>query len=527
MNGIQIRTLNPFAHFLVRAFEYNTPQKTERKITVNPIVSEIASWYEKLRNAMDYREDEVILRAAIERIVKRRFMLGGDGSTIAGPLIRELIWARYFPDGSIPETTVEQVAKTINLHVEFRKSILSHHPSLKEKDVNEWIYHLMSSDIAHRLNPNRGKEDINNFMFHIFKEAIVVPDDSEEVKNAQVFIAIRQAYARDDTAFLRYHLFHQFFGELNHKTVSTISSHFVEGYRTIETQLHHPLRHKIYSYIKKHTPPFLILEDILRQRRGHIREFLADEENFGKAVFAACDTRYSTISSKVQRAIIRSVVFILLSKAFFALGVEGTYENMVYGKVLWGGMALNVFIPPLLMVIAGLLIKTPGYHNSVRILDSITTLLFDPHPTLAYPISLRRNPEKSKSFLYTIFTFLWLATFFLSFGLIVFVLSKLHFNLVSQGVFLFFLAIVSFLSYRIYLLAHTYTVEGGQSFATPVVDFFFMPMAQVGRYLTQGIAQLNVLILILDFIIETPFKGFFAFFEQWFFFLHAKRERLE
>jgi hypothetical protein len=55
-------------------------------------VAELATWYEKLRTAMEYRVDEVLLRAAIERILKRRLILGGNGQSISAPLIR----GRYF-----------------------------------------------------------------------------------------------------------------------------------------------------------------------------------------------------------------------------------------------------------------------------------------------------------------------------------------------------------------------------------------------------------------------------------------------
>jgi hypothetical protein len=122
---------------------------------------------------------------------------------------------------------------------------------------------------------------------------------------------------------------------------------------------------------------------------------------------------------------------------------------------------------------------------------------------------------------------MWLIAFILSFGLIVYILTKLNFNPVSQAIFIFFLAILAFLTYRIYRIAHTYTVGDQQTLLTPIIDFFFMPIAQVGRYLTEGITQINVLLFILDFIIETPFKSLFAFTEQWFFFLHSKRENLE
>ena len=39
-------------------------------------------------------------------------------------------------------------------------------------------------------------------------------------------------------------------------------------------------------------------------------------------------------------------------------------------------------------------------------------------------------------------------------------------------------------------------------------------------YLTEGISQINILLFLFDFIIETPFKGLFAFFDQWFVYLH-------
>lgn len=519
--------LNRLANFLIKAFEQDISGNNERGITVHPIVSEIASWYEKLRNVMDYREEEVIVRAAIERILKRRLILGGDGEKVAGPLIRELTWARYFPDGSITERIIERVAKSIDLHLKLCDLVLQKDSFLKEGDLNKWMYQIMSSDVARILNPNKEEEAISNFMYHVFKDSVKIEDDSEEAKNAQVFIAVHRAYARDDTAFLRYYLFLQYFGKLEHHKLSTISSDFLEGYREIEKQLNHPLRFRIHSYIKKNTPPFLILEDVLRAEKGRVRLLLLDQEGLAHAILNMCEQRYRGIVSKVQRAIVRSVFFILLTKAIFALAIEGTYENIVYGKVQWGSMALNILIPPLLMVIAGILIKTPGEENSIRILNYIQILLFDPEPKLGFPLTIKKSRERRRSLLEVIFTFLWLTTFILSFGLVMFILSKFHFNLISQGVFLFFLAIVSFLSYRIYRIAHIYTIAERERIITPVVDFFFMPVAQVGRYLTEGISQINIFLFILDFIIEAPFKGLFSFFEQWFLFLHAKREQME
>ena len=58
-------------------------------------------------------------------------------------------------------------------------------------------------------------------------------------------------------------------------------------------------------------------------------------------------------------------------------------------------------------------------------------------------------------------------------------------------------------------------------------DFFFMPFIQVGRRLTLAVSQINIILFIFDFIIETPFKGIVAFFEQWLLFLRTQREKLD
>src|SRR5260221_7688640 len=116
--------LTPIAHAVVNVFERKEPLNHEPKINVNRFLSEIATWYEKLRNAMDLNDDEVILRSAIERILKRRLLLGGDGKRVAEPLIRELIWAHYFPNNTLPESTVEKVMEIVDVYLALRHNAI-------------------------------------------------------------------------------------------------------------------------------------------------------------------------------------------------------------------------------------------------------------------------------------------------------------------------------------------------------------------------------------------------------------------
>lgn len=526
VTDVNAKSLSELADMVVQVFERPAIKNHERRLTVNPVVSKVASWYEKLRNSMEYHEEEVILRASIERVLKRRLLLGGNAKTTAEPLVRELVWGGYLKDDEVPESHVTEVERIIDLYLTLRLEVLRH-KSAPESVINEWTYQLMSASVEHALNPNPQKQAIASFMFQVLRDDISIIDESEETKDAQVYIAVRRAYARDDMAFLRYHLFLQYFGELNHENVSTIGEDFGKGNEEISKQLKYPKREKIYAYVKKRTAVFLILEDLLLKYKGQIQQLAQNEESLRKAVFEECEIRYKGVANKVRTAIIRSVLFILFTKVIFGFAIEGTYERLVYGEILWNSLLINIAIPPLLMIIVSFFIRTPGKDNSEKVFSYIERLLFDPEPRLGTPMQLATKQSSKQPLLNAVFTILWLIAFVISFGGIAYVLTQLHFNIVSQGIFIFFLAIVSFMTYRISLIAKTYSVGTKQTLLTPFVDFFFVPVVQVGRKLTQGISQINILLFIFDFLIDAPFKAIFAFAEQLFHFLHSKRDELE
>lgn len=516
--------LSSLAQAVVVSLEKKEHLSSDRKITVNPLVSKIASWYEKLRKAMEYREEEVILRATIERVLRRRLLLGGNGETTAEPLVRELLWARYLEENSVSEPKVSQVSEMIDLYLSLRLGILASH-KISQYEIDEWIYHLMSSAVEKLLNPNMEKETVGNFIFQILKDHIEIADETQETKDAQVYIAVRRSFARDDIAFLRYHLFKLYFGELSLETLPRIVAEFPDGYSEIMHQLKYVKRERIYAYVKRKTAPFLILEEVLRRHKDNLGGLLTNSEAFKEAVFSVCEEKYKSISTKVRRAIVRSVMFILLTKVVFAFAIEGTYDRLVYGRILWTSLVINTATPPLLMILVSLFIRTPDAENSRRILATLENVLYEDNPELGNKLMLQKNQVKPKPII-ILFDTLWLFAFIISFGGIVYILNLLHFNLISQFIFLFFLAIVSFLTYRINTIAESYIVLEKQNLLTPVIDFLFLPIVRVGRHLTESVSRINFILFIFDFVFETPFKVVFAFFEQWFHFLHAKREEL-
>jgi len=516
--------LNKYSESLIHIFEKAKEVPIESANAINPLVSELASWYEKFRNSIEYRDEEVILRASIERILKRRLALGGNGATTAKPLLKELVWARYFPESLYTEETIASLEAVINFYIHLKTEVVKSH-QIKEGEMRELMFQLMSSDIEEMLHPNKVEEAVGNYIFHVLQKSISAQEETEEQRDIQLFIAIRRAYSKDDLAFLRYKLFTQYFGEMSKMSVTDVAEQFGHAHKQIESQLAHPARFKVLGYVKRQIPAFLIMEDIFATQ-NNIKELAENEEDLNAAINAACKKKYKTISEKVRRAIIRSVIFILLSKTVIAFGIEGTYERIFLGHIQWLTLALNVIIPTLFMIVVGFSIRTPGEKNSRLILSRIHALLFEESPKIGRIMSFPSAEKKPRSVMELTFGILWVVAFLLSFGAVSLGLSLLSFSAVSQAIFIFFLAIVSFLAYRINITAHEYSVENNQGVLTPIVDFFFMPIARVGQYLTAGISQVNIFLFILDFLIEAPYKGLVGFFDQWFFFLHNKREEI-
>jgi hypothetical protein len=53
-----------------------------------------------------------------------------------------------------------------------------------------------------------------------------------------------------------------------------------------------------------------------------------------------------------------------------------------------------------------------------------------------------------------------------------------------------------------------------------------MPFVLLGQRLTVSFSKINIFLLVFDFVIETPFKTIFGFFEKWFTFMRSQGEKL-
>ena len=124
------------------------------------------------------------------------------------------------------------------------------------------------------------------------------------------------------------------------------------------------------------------------------------------------------------------------------------------------------------------------------------------------------------------FAVAYLLLFMFVFGGIVGVLQLMHFNPVSIGLFLFFLALVSYFAFRIRYRARRWKLLRPQGTLGIIFSILAVPIVRAGEWLSRTFSTINVFVLFLDFIIETPFKRLLHFANQFLMYLREKGEEI-
>ncbi|HLD61390.1 MAG TPA: hypothetical protein VI998_00285, partial [Patescibacteria group bacterium] len=127
---------------ILDAFEYTgrLPElfSDKAKITVDQVVSHLAYVYEKLRNVIDFKEEKLLRKNALERVLKRRLGMGGTAENISLSLIKELIRAGYIENNTVPEIRIGEIRSIIDKYVRLANLVYKKKPKLEQKEIFQW-----------------------------------------------------------------------------------------------------------------------------------------------------------------------------------------------------------------------------------------------------------------------------------------------------------------------------------------------------------------------------------------------------
>ncbi len=506
------------------------PDESSR-LSVSQTVSFFAIAYEKIRNAIEYREGHLIRRAAIERILKRRLALNPEGAGEGENLLRELMWARYFPNESLGGDDITDVQKILNTYLQIREKVLEGKHEKQKLYYAQFLFDLLTCAVEEVLSPKEAKENatFTFFIYQVLKDKVKIERVAEEEKNAYFYVTLEKNFAKSDLSYLRYHLFSLFhepiFNVLESKLTPVIDE-LPELFHRVDTLIRNPYADRLRRFVKNQIPPFSILFELFKKNGTATEGILQDPNRLWTEVQQICSLKYAQSRSRLNGLAIKAIIYIFLTKMLFILILEYPLSLALYNEVSYVSLAINSLFPPFLMFIIIWLTTIPGEENTQRIYTRIVDII-DADKSFETSISfITRKAKTRRPVLVFVFTIFYGFTFILTFYLLHLLLNILRFNLVSQVIFLFFISIVSFFAYRIRNVAKEYQLKERESFFRPFVDFFFLPIISVGKFLSRGIAKLNFFGVIFDFLIEAPFKLIIDVIEEWISFIRSKREEI-
>lgn len=520
--------LSPVVDALIGVFEETElPYQEGSRFAVSRTVSLLAALYEKARNAIEFRADHLIRRAATERILKRRVLINGGSKTIAENLVVELLWARYVDSSQIDDEKVSEIDRIIDRYLAVKQEQFDHG---KQAYRIHWdtMLGLASSEIEEVIVPAKKRQALNNFFYQVVRPKIQIPGD-EKLVSIQTYIAVEQAFAQADDALIAFHLIKMIQPSWLTTTAQTASREvpsFLKNVELIQHTFKHPLNERLYRYVRKQTPPFFLIRDFFLETARKSREVIEKPEELEQKLRELASKRYLEIGAKVRRSVVRSIIYIFLTKMLFALALEGPFDLFVAKKISYVPLAINTLLPPILLFIIAGFLTVPGTDNTDRLIARINKIFYHFDELKGESDVFTTKPRVRRPGLTAVFSLLYLGTFLLSFGIIAWILTRLQFNIASQIIFVFFVTLVSFFAYRIRGSAKEYELGERQGFLAPVVDFFFLPILRVGHLLSNEIAKLNIFIFLFDFILEAPLKVIFEVLEEWIRFIRTKKEEI-
>jgi len=520
--------------------EKNKPEEAEDdtpKIKVSELISRLAFYYEKIRNSVDYKEEYLLRRSSILRSLKRQIIIEGPlkmlkSEEISKNLLIELIRAGYLANNKVPETKIAELAKVIDKYLNLRREVLPKITDDKNKhEINKWILAMASTEIEEKFNVSPVYQTIIGNMYELLSKHIVLPKDSiyQADREIQIYLSIHRIFMKFDDDMLEFLLLKYFNANWingSETEIKNLANRLEATREAINEQMNHPLAAQINKIINRYSVYYTILNDVVTDNPVGVYEGLKDDPKaFPRLIKKFSEKRYQESKAKLRRAAVRSIIYIFLTKMVLALILE-IPVTLWLGEVLnYTSLAINIAFPPLLLFMIVLFTRTPSEANSLKIAQGIEETVFK-EKEKKEPIVLRQPAPRDRGIGF-VFALIYAITFFLTFGLVIYFLDKIHFTPVSIIIFLFFLTLVSFFSLRIRKVAREmYIVERRENIFSFIVDFFYVPIIEAGKWLNEKFSRLNFLVFFLDFIIEAPFKVLVDIAEEWTKYVKERKEEI-
>lgn len=524
--------LTPLGNQLIDALQkiddYEKAIAQKRKsetVHIQTVGGVVSTAFEQLRNASEYAEDDLLQQRAIRRYLKRvlSFHTKNDTKGLARELVTELTLAEYLKNDYTPKSDINSIAQYISHHYDaYWDFAAKEHRPTKRQAFQRWTLDVLAVRCEQTLESHIRQLMFAHFAFIYLHDKL---DMKKMVKAGEKFedsdlpillyAAIHRSILKSDNATIRSALLDSY-----QKDISD-----VDDFHQFNLNLDKLFETKSLAYTtrivgKNGAALRFIYTGFFKSDAPMAANSLKSENALEHGLRQHIDHEYTALNNKLDRGIIKSVAFLLITKTIVGVSVEVPYDYLISDHILWPPLLINLFFPAVFIAVSRLALMTPGTTNTNAVVNQIETMLF---VTGAEPVGVR-IPKETRS---VGFNTAYAIMFMLMFAGLVYVLYLLEFNIVQGVIFFIFLSTASFLSFRlsrqIQELEVIHTAQGTLSLLR---DILYMPFIYVGQQISYRYSKINLVATILDILIELPLKTILRLARQWTQFLSSKKDEL-
>lgn len=530
------------------ALNQNTQKKEGPTIHVDEIAKRVASFYDKIRGIIDWKGEHLLRRNAIERTLRRKTLpkVGikeGKKDVNAESLIMELIRAGHLPNDNIRESKIKDVQKTLNKYVYILNNLPENGGNDYQTAIYQWLTSIAACEVEETLSSSNTEKFLLQFMFNQMKNRIRVKGDystviDKKTKETLIFIATERALFGLDEPIITYHLFKHNYSDwenLPEKQLESITKNIYKIREKFDYYFNHKLEPKFYRLCKKHSTPYLLLGDVLKDHPKNPEEIMSNPKKLESKIKNAYKKRVDTLRKRLSRSATYSTISIFITNVFALYVLEIPLAKLInwQAQSQWtmpifgmnypiSAILGTILIPTGIMAAFVMTISAPSKENLYKVVMETMKIVYKKEKIDSLTI---KKPRKRGVVINLLINLVWGLSTLVTLGLIMWGLTFLDFPPLSYLIFIIFLSLIAFAGTKIKDRSkELHMIDKREGLISVLLDIFALPVIRLGKWFTNKWKKYNIISVFFSALIDLPFMSFVRFLEQWRGFLKEKRE---
>ena len=520
--------MKDFVAFLRANEEGEVHETREARATETTVLSrEIGVFYERLRFAVDNKEEHFFRRYAIRRAVRRVSLFSADAEKLLRSLVSDLERGGYLREDVLVRERREQAFSSLSAFVALSDALRTQLDVAEYHQIRRFLLDIIAGALEDALYDTTREEGVVVMMARsgiasAKGEALVgIPEDKKRIL---FYVASWRSLFSADSALLRYKLWlfaHPHWDNQEKYSPTVLAGVFRKEIFRINHTIDHPFGTKLLPRLHNLSIAHTLIYDAVCEYGTGLETLLADRNALRQSLRVYIARRYNESMSRVKRRSLQSILYIFVTKAMLAVAIESIYVVILKQALNYLAIVINLTVHPALLFVLTGGVRAPDNKNTDRAVALTEDVVFG--KTLP-PIEL---PKEKKGLLVDIALGCYVFLLLGSVWGIVALLSALQFHLIDIVFFILFLLLVLYFGYRIRFSAYRMRFAGArEGLLRTMVELCLLPLVSLGRFMSVKFERINLAVFFLDFIIESPLRLLLRFFDTFSSLVDKKRDEI-